>query len=100
MTTPKITNAEVKHVARLAQLKLTPQEISKFQKQLAAILEYVSQLNQLNTQNIKPTSQITGLKNVFREDKSRPSLPPEEVLANAVEKEDQFFKVKSVLEEK
>lgn len=100
MTVPKITSAEVRHVASLAQLKLSAKEITKFQKQLTAILKYVSQLQRLKTQNVKPTLQTSGLKNIFRRDQSRRSMKVGDVLANAKQKENRFIKVKAVFEER
>jgi len=88
----------VKHVALLADLKLNQKEVKKFQKQLSEILDYVNVLNELDTQGIEPTSQVTGLENVFREDKPTPSLSQEETLSGAKEKHNNFFKVKAIFE--
>lgn len=89
----------VQHVARLANLKLGEKEISKFQKQLVEILDYVNQLNQVNTKGVEPTNQVTGLENVSREDNPRPSLSQNEVLTNAKSKERGMFKIKAIFEE-
>jgi len=89
----------VKHVALLANLKLSEKEIKKFQQQLSEILDYVDQLNKLNTKGIEPTSQVTGLENVFREDEPRPSLSQEEVLSGTKSKEKGLFKIKAIFEE-
>ncbi len=89
----------VQHVAKLANLKLGAKEIGKFQKQLAEILDYVNQLNQVKTKGVEPTSQVTGLENVFRKDESRPSLSQKEVLSNAKSKEKGMFKIKAIFEE-
>ncbi|MBL7159108.1 Asp-tRNA(Asn)/Glu-tRNA(Gln) amidotransferase subunit GatC [Candidatus Microgenomates bacterium] len=92
----KLSIDEVNHVAKLANLKLTPKELKKFQKQLSSILEYVNQLKELDTKNVEPTSQVTGLENVFREDEVKPSMSQEESLSNAKETHNGFFKVKAI----
>jgi len=92
-----LTKDEVKHVAKLAKLSLTPQEVKKFQKQLSEVLDYVDVLKKLDTKDIEPTSQVTGLENVFRSDEPSPSLQPEEVLKNAKEKNNGLFLVKAIL---
>ena len=88
---------DIKHVARLARLQLTPQQSSKFQKQFDAILGYVEKLKSLNTKDVLPLSHASFLENVFREDKARPSLKIEDTLANAPQKEGNFFKVPPVI---
>ena len=88
----------VKHVALLANLKLSEKEISKFQQQLSEILDYVDQLKKLKTKGVEPTSQVTGLENVFQEDEPKPSLSQKEVLANAKQIEKGMFKVKAIFE--
>jgi len=89
----------VKHVALLANLKLSEKEIKKFQKQLSEILAYVDKLNELNTKGIEPTSQVTGLENVFREDEPKPSLSQKEVLSGAKNTEKGMFKTKAIFED-
>jgi len=64
----KLTKEQVKHVAKLARLGLTDQEVEKFQTELSGILDYVEQLNEVNTDKVLPTAQVTGLSNVMRED--------------------------------
>ncbi|MEK9132740.1 MAG: Asp-tRNA(Asn)/Glu-tRNA(Gln) amidotransferase subunit GatC [Patescibacteria group bacterium] len=64
----KLTKDQVKNVARLARLGLTEAEIEKFQTQLSGILDYVEQLNEVNTDGVSPTAQVTGLVNILRED--------------------------------
>ena len=92
---------DVKHVARLAKLKLTPTEEKKLAPQLSAILDYVSQLAKVPTKNVPPTSQVTGLINVYREDEVNTSrmLTQEEALANAPATYNGFVKVKAILED-
>lgn len=87
----------VAHVAKLANLPLKPEEKMKFEKQLSETLSYIEKLNAVNTKCIDPTSQITGLENVTREDEVRPSLTQEEALSGAKSQQNGFFKVKAVL---
>lgn len=94
-----LTTDQVKHVAKLAALKLTSKETDAFQKQLSDILEYVEHLSKVETKEVEPTSQITGLENIFREDVSTTGLSQEEALSNAPAKQDSLFKVKAIFEE-
>lgn len=88
----------VKHVSKLANLYLTSAEEEKFESQLEETVEYVEGLNEVNTTNIDPTSQVTGLENVTREDVIKPSLSQEEALLNAKSTYNGFFKVDAILE--
>ena len=97
MSTKKISKAQVEHIAKLAKIGLTPEEISKYEEQLSGILEYVDQLNELDTKTVTPTYQVTGLKNVWQEDEVLPSLSQEEALQNAPLKQNGYFKIKKVL---
>lgn len=90
---------DVSHVAKLANLPLSEGEKKKFEKQLSEILNYVNQLEGIDTKGIEPTSQVTGLENVTREDEVTPSLPQEEVLKNTKSKHNGFFKVKAILDQ-
>ena len=94
----KITKKDVEHVAKLARLRLTEEEKEKFGKQLSEVLEYVEKLNELDTTRIEPTSHVVALKNVMREDEVKPSLPAEEVLRNAPDREGKYFKVPKIIE--
>lgn len=101
MSKKTLSREEILHLARLANLKLTDEEVRKFQTQLSSILEYVSQLNKVETKNIEPVSQVTGLKDVNRRDEisdSR-SLSQEEALKNAPNKKDGLIKVKAIFAE-
>lgn len=69
----KLTIEEVKHVAKLAKLELTDSEIKKFDDQLSSIVDFVGELSKVDTDGIEPTSQTTGLENVFRVDELKPS---------------------------
>lgn len=89
---------DVKKVAKLANLSLTPDEEEKFEKQLSDILSYVEKLKEVDTKDVTPTSQTTGLENITREDVTTPSLTQEDVLAGAQSTHNEMFKVKAVLE--
>ncbi|MGE5041759.1 MAG: Asp-tRNA(Asn)/Glu-tRNA(Gln) amidotransferase subunit GatC [Candidatus Levyibacteriota bacterium] len=90
---------DVKKVAKLANLSLTAEEEGKFEKQLSDILSYVEKLNEVDAKGITPTSQVTGLENVTREDTSAESLTQEEALSGSTETYEGSFKVKAILEE-
>lgn len=90
---------DVIHVAKLANLPLTQKEKEKFEKQLADTLDYVNQLEEINTKNVDPTSQVTGLENVTREDEVKPSFTQEEALANVKSQHNGLIKVKAILTE-
>jgi aspartyl-tRNA(Asn)/glutamyl-tRNA(Gln) amidotransferase subunit C len=88
-----ITREQVEHVARLAHLALTEEELERLGGQLDAILEAVGKVSELDLSGVEPTSHPLDLVNVWREDEPRPSLSPEEAHANAPELEGGFFKV-------
>ncbi len=94
-----ISRADVQHVARLARLGLTDEELDRLAAQLDHILQAMEALRQLDTSAIPPTAQVIPLDSVMREDVSRPSLPVEAVLANAPRVRDQQFLVPPVLED-
>lgn len=96
MAKSKLTKVEVKHIAQLANLALNEAEIKKFSRQLDETLTYVEILNQLDTKNVEPTNQVTGLENVTREDKTKPSLTLAEVLSGAANQENNLFKIKAI----
>ncbi|MEW6378976.1 MAG: Asp-tRNA(Asn)/Glu-tRNA(Gln) amidotransferase subunit GatC [bacterium] len=94
----KISVQEVEYVAKLARLKLSNQEKALFTQQLDSILLYMDKLNELDTGDVPPTSHVLPLHNVMREDEVQPSSAPEDILANAPEREDTFFAVPRVIE--
>lgn len=94
----KLSPAEVQHVAELAQLALSDGEKELFREQLSSILEYAERLQQLDTAAIPPTATVLPLENVMRADEVLPSLPLEDVLANAPAVEADCFQVPLVLE--
>jgi aspartyl-tRNA(Asn)/glutamyl-tRNA(Gln) amidotransferase subunit C len=93
-----ITVKDVEHVANLARLELSGEEKTQFTDQLNAILKYAEKLNELNTDDVEPTSHVLPITNVMREDENRPSWPIEKVLLNAPDEEDGQIKVPAVLE--
>lgn len=94
----KITIQEVEHVARLARLKFSEEEKTELTKHLAEILDYIEQLNKLNTDDVPPTSHVIPVKNVVRSDEVKPSLTRDEALANAPSDVDGLFEVPKIVE--
>lgn len=94
-----LTRAEVQHIAELAKLQLTEAEEALYQEQLSDILDYVQRLNTLDTAAIPPTATVLPLRSVMREDVSRPSLPVDEILANAPARAGDAFEVRVILED-
>jgi len=92
----QLTKKEVSQVAKLAKLIIRSSEIKKFQKQLFQVLNYVAILKEVNTSGVEPTSQVTGLENVFREDEIGPSLTQEEALSGTKNKGKGMFKIKAI----
>ena len=94
-----LQRADVEHVAQLARLALTEDELERFTEQLGVILEHAAQVAALDTSGIEPTAHPLPLVNVLRDDTVRPSLDPAEVLAMAPATEDGRFRVPRILEE-
>ena len=94
----KLSHEEVLHIALLARLGLTETEVNKLREQLSNILENFEVLQQVDTSNIPPTAQSIALQNVVRNDEVAPSLPQSEILANAPRRDEDFFRVRAVLE--
>ena len=88
-----ITRDEVLHVARLARLALTEEEIARFQEQLSAILDAVGKVDELDLSDVEPTAHPLELSNVWAADEPRPSLDVEDALANAPDREGGYFRV-------
>ncbi len=89
---------EVLRIARLARLGLSEAEIDRMGEQLSDILENFEILKQVDTSDIPPTAQSITLQNVVRDDEIAPSLPQDQVLANAPQRDGNFFRVRAVLE--
>jgi len=101
MAMSKLSIKDVEHVARLAKLKLTSQEILKYQKQLSEVVSYVSELSEVDTSTVEPTSQTTGLTNILRSDELKASeLTQEEALSGTEKTHNGYFVVPMVLEHK
>lgn len=93
-----LTKDQVKHVAGLANLSLTFEEEEKYSEQLSKILEYVEQLNSVDTKDVEPTFNVSGRENVQRLDETEPSLLQDEALQNGSKKQDGFFVTKGVFD--
>jgi aspartyl-tRNA(Asn)/glutamyl-tRNA(Gln) amidotransferase subunit C len=94
----KLSMEEVQHIAELARIALTDEEIALYQEQLSAILVYSERLQELDTETIPPTATVLPLRSVMRTDESRPSSPREEILANAPAADEGCFEVPAVME--
>jgi aspartyl-tRNA(Asn)/glutamyl-tRNA(Gln) amidotransferase subunit C len=92
----KLSKQEVEKIARLSRLELTDEEKDKFAGQLSAVLDYVGKLDEVNTENVAMTAQVTGLENVYREDKVDQCDFQKELIKQAAESEDNLIKTKSV----
>ena len=88
-----ISKDEVLHVARLARLELTDDEVVKFQQQLSAILDAVSKVSELDLADVPPTAHPLEIENAWAEDEPRPCLPLDEVFANAPDRDEDYFRV-------
>ncbi len=89
---------QVRQVAKLARLDLSEADLATMATQLSAILSYVDQLSELNTDGVEPMAHPLPLKNVFRPDERRPSLPVDEALRNAPVRSGDFFAVPAILD--
>ncbi|HEY0417754.1 MAG TPA: Asp-tRNA(Asn)/Glu-tRNA(Gln) amidotransferase subunit GatC [Gaiellaceae bacterium] len=88
----KITTEEVLHVARLARLQLSDEEVVRFQEQLSNILEAVSKVSELDLSDVPPTAHPLEIANAWAEDEPRPCLPLDDVFANAPDRDDDYFR--------
>jgi aspartyl-tRNA(Asn)/glutamyl-tRNA(Gln) amidotransferase subunit C len=93
-----LTLAEVEHIAELARLSLTDAEKALYRDQLSAILEYAAILQQVDTSAISPTATVLPLRNIMRPDRVEPSMPVEDVLANAPDAREDCFRVRAIFE--
>ena len=93
-----VTLKDVEHIAELARLKFSEEELESFTHQLNQILEYVEKLKELDTENVEPLSHPVEGNNAFREDELKPSINREEALKNAPDSDDEFFKVPKVID--
>ncbi len=93
-----LTREQVEYIAELAKLSLTDAEVERYTDQLSAVLDYASQLEKIDTDNIPPTASVLPLTSVMREDVVRPSLPRDQAVANAPDAVDGQFRVDAVLD--
>ncbi|MFC4077624.1 Asp-tRNA(Asn)/Glu-tRNA(Gln) amidotransferase subunit GatC [Salinithrix halophila] len=94
-----ISKEQVEHVAKLARLYLTEEEAQQYTGQLNKILGFADKLNELDTEDVEPTSHVLPMANVLREDEEKPSLEREKALTNAPDQKDGMFRVPAVFEE-
>lgn len=94
-----LSRADVIHIAELARLELTDEEVARYQEQLSAVLEYFAKLQGVDTEGIPPTASVLPPRTVLREDEPRPGLSREELLANAPDVADNQFRVPPVFGE-
>ncbi len=95
----KLTSDDVRHVAELARLALSEEEVAEYTEQLSAILGYAEILQQVDTSHVPPTPYVLALENIMRDDVVESSLPNDVALANAPESANGFFKVRAFFEE-
>ena len=89
---------DISHVAKLANVPLSPAEKNSLNKQLEDILEYINRLNEIDTSKVEETNEVNNLVNIWREDEVRPSLSQKEALMNAIRTHNGFFVVNAILE--
>ena len=87
----------VRHVAKLARLKLSDEEVRAFQEQLTTIMQHFAQLDEVDTTDVEPTAHALAIDNVWRDDVVRAPLPIEQTLRNAPERHGDYFQVPKVL---
>ncbi len=92
-----LTRADVEHVAHLARLGMTVDELTRLEGELNHIVDLYARLAELDTDAIPPTAQVIELENILREDVARPSMEPERVLANAPQRDGDAFVVPAIL---
>ncbi|QNN22980.1 Asp-tRNA(Asn)/Glu-tRNA(Gln) amidotransferase subunit GatC [Planctomycetales bacterium ZRK34] len=93
----QLTEAEVRHVAKLSRLKLTDEQVHNFTTQLGNVLEYIDKLSELDVENVEPMAHPTSMTNKLREDVVTEALPIDKVLHNAPASDPPYFKVPKVL---
>ncbi|MHC4754215.1 MAG: Asp-tRNA(Asn)/Glu-tRNA(Gln) amidotransferase subunit GatC [Planctomycetota bacterium] len=95
----KIDEAQIRKVAKLSRLELTDAEVEEFAGQLSAIIDYVEKMNELNTDDVEPMAHCLAITNCLREDVVKESLSVEQVLSNAPQHDDEFFRVPKILDD-
>lgn len=99
LSTPGLSSHDVRHVARLARIALTDDQVETMREELSAILAYAEEVQQIAVADVPPTSHAFPIENVLRPDHPTSPLPPGEVLANAPQQEDGRFQVPPILEQ-
>lgn len=94
-----LSREQVQHIARLARVGLTEEDVDRFTEQLSEILDYFERLRQVDTEGVPPTAHTLDLHNVMREDEPEPAYDKEEMLANAPLREGDYFRVRAILDE-
>ncbi len=92
----KLSKQEIEKIAQLSRLKLSEEEKEQFALQLSEVLEYFEKLGEVNTINVEPTAQVTGLENIYREDEIDQCDYQKDLIKQAAENEDDLIKTKSV----
>ena len=90
---------QVRHLASLVRIELTDSEVEEFRSELAGILSHIDALSEIDTSGVPPTNNGADLLNVQDEDASRPAMPRDEILANAPQREEEYFRVHAVLDQ-
>lgn len=101
MMKKNLTTEDILHIAKLGNLTLDEKEIKVFKKQLSSVIDYIDKLQEVDTKEVEPSSQITGLTDVLRKDKieEKRTLTSDQALVNTKSKEGNLFKVKAILTE-
>lgn len=93
-----LTPEEVRHIARLARVGLSEEDVTRFQDQLSQILDYFQRLQEVETEKVPPTAHTLAMHNVMRDDEPKSSFDQADILANAPQREEDHFRVRAVLE--
>jgi len=96
-----ISKEQVKHIAKLARIRLNEKEVEKFKRELSSVLDYVEKLKEVDTENVEPISQVTGLENVMREDipaRDKKKERRNKLIKQAPRRKGDYFKVPRILE--
>jgi aspartyl-tRNA(Asn)/glutamyl-tRNA(Gln) amidotransferase subunit C len=94
-----LSKDQVKHVAHLARVGITEEDVERFRHQLSDVLDYFERLDRVDIEGVPPTSHTLPLHNVMREDETEPSYDVDDILANAPNQEERRFRVRAILEE-
>ena len=95
----EFTAEQVRHLASLVRIELTSDEVEEFRTELASILSHIDALSEIDTEGVPPTNNGADLLNVQDADASQPAMPREQILANAPQREDEYFRVHAVLDQ-